>query len=264
MLVVRSKSGPYSLRPEFFERQARIRAAKDALDTYKRLRAFRPLEAKFYQVELASIVEKGLRSLGRKQDALPELNTFRRRWELKFPIPPSVCVPLEELMTSPWCWPVQIVRADQQSLTLVVYPAAGKEIVLAMIEGALYHFSPKRRIQPRPGESRIAAAVRARDTDADARVMVASRKRSVQRDVRVAPLPRELLKVTIAVPTNAQYVKAVVAKKLSRSAASWRSRKDYEAIFQVIDEKVDDPDPGKVRDRKRAFHSLVRNFGLPQ
>ena len=232
------------------------------------------LPTKFFQaeVELTKIIQDALsfryhtvpkegkqadallKSSSNREDGLPELTRFTRQWRLQFPIPPSVGLPLEELMTSPWCWPAKIMQADRHSLTMILYPAAGREIILAFIEGALHHFNPKRK----------------RGTKMAWRM--ASRKRGVRSDVRIMPSAgRGRLRVTIALPAHAQDVRAAVADELPRSVASWRSREDYETVFRVIDslktgsqESEAYARPFKVRDCKRAFNSLVRRFGLPR
>jgi hypothetical protein len=287
-LVVRQESGGYKLSAEFFQRQARTRATAAALEGYERLCTRRNCpdlppnprakkrRIKYFlaAVELASIADRALHSRyytlrerptsplpilallklkRRKKDALPELKAFSRRWKLKFPIPPSLALPPEELMTSGWCWPVKIQRADRHSLTLILYRPAGKEILLAFIKGALFHSSPKRK--PRKGMP----------------VRMASQKRGVKRVVRIVSLPKKRAMVTIALPANAQDVRAALADKLPRSPFRWRDRKVYETVFTVIDSlKTCLPRPvtpsgrSKVWDSQRAFKSLVRIFGLPR
>lgn len=296
--VVRLNSGRYVLRPTFFVGQARTRATAAALEGYERLctrnwpdlppnpRAKRRRRKYFLAaVELASIVDRALHSRyytlperptrplpiialltlkRRKEDGLPELKTFSRRWALRFPIPSSVRLPPEELMTCPWCRPVRILRGSRHSLTMILYPAVGREIILALIDGALHHFNPKRK----RGEAM--------------RWRMASRKRGIKGDLEVVSLSKNRLKVTIALPAHAQDVRKAVADNLPRSAASWRSREDYENVFRTVDslktqetkrqacsEETRDrngltTDSFKVRDYKRAFNSLVRKFSLPR
>jgi hypothetical protein len=296
-LVVRLESGAYKLSAKFFQRQARGRATEAALAAYRQACSFTcpdvspdrktgKLPTKFFQadVELTSIIQRGVRSRyytvphkGRrkltnisntvvavraaaslksqsvKQDALPELTRFNQQWGLQFPIPPSVGLPLEELMTSGWCWPVEIVRGNRESLTLILHPSAGREIVLAFIEGALHHFSPKRKHGKKMAWK------------------MASRKRGVKRDVRIVPLSKQRRKLTIALPANAQDVRAALADKLPRSESKWRDHDVYETVFTVIDSlKTDSPRPvtpsgrSKVWESQRAFKALVRIFGLPR
>jgi hypothetical protein len=219
--VVRLESGGYKLSAEFFRRQAQTRATAAALEGYERLctqrncpdlppnpsAKKRPIKYFLAAVELVAIVDRALhsryytlrerptnplpihallKSKRRNKDALPELKVFSRRWGLKFPIPPSVSLPPEELMTSGWCWPVRIQRADRRTLTLILYRPVGKEIVLAFIKGALFHSSPKRK--PKKGMP----------------VQMASQERGVKRDVRIVSLPKRRAMVTIALPADAQ------------------------------------------------------------
>ena len=43
-------------------------------------------------------------------DGLPELVDFSGQWGLRFPIPPSVELPLEEVMTAAYTRPLQILK----------------------------------------------------------------------------------------------------------------------------------------------------------
>ena len=79
-------------------------------------------------------------------DALPELKNFVEFWKMRFPVPPSVEVPLDSFMTSHWVWPVTIRDLQfTESVTFEIRPEVGKEIVLAFIGGVLMQSMKTRR-----------------------------------------------------------------------------------------------------------------------
>ena len=198
-----------------YRRLGRAKAAQNALRAYTRLKRFKfsdipsapeswRLPREFFDADskATSIIDDALRSRNyplpgpskgfveslrtsqQREDGLPELRDFTRQWGLKFPIPPSAGIPLDEIMTNGWCRPVKIARADRERLILIIYPFVGRTIIGAYVGAALDHCSRKRK----SGSKMIGRLV--------------SSKRFVRKNVTIARHPAQRIKVTIELPAR--------------------------------------------------------------
>jgi hypothetical protein len=218
--------------------------------------------------ELLEIAETGLRTryyrlldskpleCASREDGLPELESFEHKWKLRFPVPPSVCLPLEELMTGQWTRPVKILEGTRQRLKLTVNLAVGRNIILEFVRGALDQCNPKRK----RGKWMVGRTV--------------SRKRGLQLDVPIVRTADNQLEMTIPVPADKEKVcKLLHRRRLPRAIASLRSREDYIEVFKVQDlhaeskrsiaeeMNYDSPSAGgaiRVRDRLKTFEALLQ------
>ncbi|MBI2817807.1 MAG: hypothetical protein HYX72_12790 [Acidobacteria bacterium] len=207
-----------------------------------------------------------------RKDALPELENFTRRWKMRFPVPPSIEVPLEHDMTSPWAWPVVIRHLKlTETLVLEIRPEIGKGIVLAFIGGAVWHSMKKRRDG----------------------TMLTSRKHGQKREMHVSKKSNHQLLVEISLPANKEDVLREVDKHLAIHSPHFQlaekpdkkislDREYYALMFQAIDLrkrgkrglKLADiaarfwPDRQKdarsVRDLAVAFSELATRFDIPR
>ena len=77
---------------------------------------------------------------------LPELDSFSRKWGVKFPLPPSLEQTIEGAFTTAAgrFHPVRI-QHDASELTLQIRLCLPKELLRALVDGALHHFMPHTR-----------------------------------------------------------------------------------------------------------------------
>ena len=245
------------LPSEFYQREQELMMVIQEAETHR-----------FFSVGAAadSLIKR--LSSGERQDGLPELVDFRQKWGLRFPIPPSVELPLEEVMENPWTQPLEILEQRPESVTLHIYPEAGREILLSFIGGALWHHLRKLRNPGQKGRSLVSHKPGARDT---------------REILKIEELPDKCLRFTLQLHNgkllaHKHDVLQEVQKHLSRSAASFRTREDYEAVFQIVDlrkqgfsrpEIVKRMWPGlakdtlSVRNLERSFQALAKTFHIP-
>jgi hypothetical protein len=251
-------------------RRGRFWAAKRAGEAYKRLSKTDSEigdSSKALAAELSQIADEGqsyryyrLRD-SKFEDGLPELKSFETQWGLRFPIPPSVCLPIEELMTGQLTRPVTIREGTRERLKLRLDKAAGRGIVLAFVSGALDHCNPKRK----------------RGTWMKGRTV--SRKHNMKHDIQIIPTQAGQFELDISLPADKSEVCKLVRQQLPRSIASLRSREGYEEVFQVMDLRATGqtrrsiakvlgyPPVGgesRVYDRERTFAALLLLFGLQE
>lgn len=249
-------------------RRGRFWAAKRAVEAYKHLSktdSEKGESSKALAAELSQIADEGqyyryykLRN-SRVEDGLPELKSFETQWGLRFPIPPSVGLPIEELMTGQLTQPVTIREGTRERLRLRLETAAGRGIVLAFVSGALGHCNPKRK----------------RGTWMKGRTV--SRKPNMNHHLQIIPTQAGQFELDISLPADKSKVCKFVRQHLPRSIASLRSREDYAEVFKVGDllaagatrrsiaEALKYPSAGsaiRVRDRERTFAALLRLFSL--
>jgi hypothetical protein len=80
---------------------------------------------------------------GQPRNVLPELDSFSRKWGMKFPLPPSFKQVLEGVFTTGAgrFHPVRI-QDNASRLRLQIRLGLPKKLLLAFVDGALHHFVP--------------------------------------------------------------------------------------------------------------------------
>jgi hypothetical protein len=80
---------------------------------------------------------------GQPRNVLPELDSFSRKWGMKFPLPPSFKQILEGVFTTGAgrFHPVRI-QVNASRLRLEIRLGLPKKLLLAFVDGALHHFVP--------------------------------------------------------------------------------------------------------------------------
>ena len=226
-----------------------------------------------------SLIEwKGGKSL---TDFLPELHKFEQQWHLKFPVPSSISLPIDDLITTCWCRPVRIVSHSQDTMVLDVYPAVGIEIVSSCIRGTLLNFLPKRR------RGRwMAWRLVSRKAGIAGKVTVEAVVYETRDQFR--NMEQMVLRVTCPVSANLQSVVKTIKIRASEILGStdrsnWRDRDYYRSMFAVVDlYGIARSESGKlrlgplkkiatevnlpshqVRDRIKAFRALRSTLELP-
>ena len=214
---------------------------------------------------------------GERYDGLPELDQFSREWGLRFPIPPSVALPLEEVMVSSWPWPIEVQDQFPNVLALKLFLPVGREIILAFVEGALLNYIPpgmKRFFPPKQvrGKGRWKYSLpNVQDPD---------------NVVLVQKLSQERLQASIQLSEGKLFahpddILREIKKYLPRhSEMRLLTREDYQEILDIWDCLQQKPKPElrslapklrphrqqnaqAVYDLKRAFQALAEMFGIP-
>jgi hypothetical protein len=265
--------------------QNTFRSADTLLTAYTTLRhlSTRGGSPKILESELTEVVDDALRRLHRlptgtttesrqskidpHHDLRAALKQFTETWGLKFPVPPNVQIPLEELLIADWCRPVRIVDSTPgRALRLSLFPDVGSEILFAFVKGGLKHGGNPKRTK---GNKMLYRTV--------------SRKRNPNPLVEIAPDPSSgRLIVTLGLPADIQNVLKSLRPHLPRSIASWRNREHYEKVFMIQD-ALRRREPRKrrrevalrvlgirgpegaitVRDLEKTFKNLAHKFQLP-
>ena len=139
--------GPYLLKRGKVILTGKINTAQELMMVLQDVDSHR-----FFGVEATGNSLPQRLSSGQTQDGLPELENFSLTWGLRFPIPPCVELILDEVMVNPWPRPVKISDKTPGVLTLTLYLPIGREILLAFVGGALWHYLPKRKSGKHMGE----------------------------------------------------------------------------------------------------------------
>jgi hypothetical protein len=195
-----------------------------------------------------------------QEDLLPELGAFFSKWHLPFPLPTSLNLPESldiDIVDSDFARPVKIVDdSTKERLVLQIFPAVGREVLLAFIDGALRNALPLR------------------NTD-----QIISRKGGMTkaRMIRLRSIGKCKLILELPLPCDLRYVRSFLKGKLERAPVSLREFREAIDVarlhvvegltFRQIAEcgefsekQVGTPDETSEAARRRLVHQRYRTY----